>query len=310
MFGKISCSLCAVMCRPVVGYVIRLYDTLIDFIPLKIIFLGRRKRSYQYRQSIRCFSLVLSCLSKKAYKWIRQKFSNRLPSLRTIRSWFSKSNIDNESCFNEQTLITLKSLAEAQKKEGKCFYVSLCFDEMAMRRNIKWIHNRKKFSGLITYGKRDSDNIPVANFVLFLLVTSIELRSSLILGYFLIKSLTKIEKANLLSESIHEIEKTGAHLVSIAFDGLVTNFAAFEHLGASFKLEKFEPYIFDEFKKRISLVLDPPHMLKLVRNCLGDKGHIVDGDNRDISWEYFVRLVQRRSNLATHNMTRQSELPA
>lgn len=96
-----------------------------------------------YNQSVRCFSLVLSFMSKKAYRWIRRKVSNRLPSLRTLRSWFSKSNIDTGVGFNEQTLLTLKSLAEAEQQGGKSLYVSLCFDEMAMRRHIQWIHNTK-----------------------------------------------------------------------------------------------------------------------------------------------------------------------
>lgn len=254
--------------------------------------------------SIRCFSLILNCLSKRAYTWIRKKFSNRLPSVRTLRSWYSKSDIDAKPGFNKQTLITLKSLADAEKEKEKYLYISLCFDEMAMRRHIQWIHNKKIFSGLITRGKRDKDDHLVANYVLFFLVTSLELKHSLILGYFLIKSLSKIEKASLINEAISEINKTGAHLVSIAFDGLMTNLSSFEHLGASFKQDNFKPYFIDEHKKRISLVLDPPHMLKLIRNCLGDKEHIVDSNDRDISWEFFIKLVNRKNELATHKMTR------
>lgn len=254
-----------------------------------------------YKASIRSFSLVLSCMSKRAYRWIRKRFSNRLPSIRTLRSWYSKSDINTVPGFNMQTLITLKSLVEQERAKGKSLYVSLCFDEMAMRRHH---HGRKVFSGMITHGKRDSYDVPVANYVLFFLVTSLEFKCSLILGYFLIKSLNKVEKVSLLSEAMREIDKTGAHLISIAFDGLVTNFSAFEHLGASFKLEHFKPYIINERDKRISLILDPPHMLKLVRNCLADKGPIIDGNNREISWEFFIRLVQMKSALATHKMSR------
>lgn len=154
---------------------------------------------------------------------------------------------------------------------------------MAMRRQVQWNHNNKFFNGLITHGKREGDYFPVANFVLFFLVTLLlEQKSSLILGYFLIKSLDRVEKANLITEAIHEIENTGAHLISISFDGLSTNFSTFNDLGASFTQDDFRPYIIDEHGKRICLVLDPPHMLKLVRNCLGDKGHLSDGNGDDI----------------------------
>lgn len=257
-----------------------------------------------YKTSIRSFSLVLSCLSKRAYKWIRKRFSNRLPTLRTLRSWYSKSDIDSKPGFNKQTLITLKSLAEQEKAKGKIFNVSLCFDEMAMRRHIQWIHDTKIFSGMITHGKKDDDEKPVANCVLVFLITSLEFKCSFLLGYFLIKSLGKIDKASIIKDAIREIDRTGANLITIAFDGLITNFSAFEHLGASFKQETFKPYILDNKNRRISLVLDPPHMLKLVRNCLGDKIHIIDGNDRDISWEFFGRLVERKNELATHKMTR------
>lgn len=257
-----------------------------------------------YKTSIRSFALVLSCLSKRAYKWIRKSFSNRLPGLRTIRSWHSKSDIHTVPGFNKQTLITLKSLVEQEKIKGKCLYVSLCFDEMAMRRHVQWRHNNKVFSGMVTYGRREDDDIPVANYALFFLVTSLAFKFSLTLGYFLIKSLNTVEKASLLTEATCEIQKTGAHLISIAFDGLKTNFSALEHLGASFDQENFKPYIIDEHNNRISLVLDPPHMIKLVRNCLANKGHMVDGNGREISWEFFIRLVQKKNELATHKMNK------
>lgn len=257
-----------------------------------------------YKTSIRSFSLVLSCLSKRAYKWIRKSFSNRLPTLRTLRSWHSKSDIESKPGFNKKTLITLKSLAEQEKAKGKTFYVSLCFDEMAMRRHVQWIHGRKFFSGMIAHGKKDDDEIPVANFVPVFLVSSLELKCSFILGYFLIKSLSKVDKASIIKDAILEIDRTGANLITIAFDGLITNFSAFEHLGAPFNKEAFMPYILDNNNRRISLVLDPPHMLKLVRNCLHDKIHIIDGNDRDISWEFFGRLVERKNVLATHKMNR------
>jgi len=36
----------------------------------------------------------------------------------------------------------------------------------------------------------------------------------------------------------------------------------------------------------VCVFLDPCHMLKLVRNTMGDKKSIVDGDNKFIKWEF------------------------
>lgn len=103
---------------------------------------------------------------------------------------------------------------------------------------------------------------------------------------------------------IDKISETGAFLTSIAFDGLKTNFAACKHFGASFDIENFRPFLTEpKTKRRISIVLDPPHACKLVRNCLAEKENLKDGDGRNISWKYFEDLVKNKSNLVSHRMT-------
>lgn len=76
----------------------------------------------------------MSIKSKNAYTWVRNKFSKRLPTVRTLRRWHSKSNANfsTQSGFNSQTLSTLSSLAQEKKKSGKELYVSLCFDEISI----------------------------------------------------------------------------------------------------------------------------------------------------------------------------------
>lgn len=228
-----------------------------------------------------------------------------MPALRTIQRWHQNSKANFPPGFCKQTLLTLKKLANVERAQNKELYISMCFDEMAIRRHIQWIHNQKRFSGFITYGERDDDEIPVANNAIFFLVTIVKTGHSLILGYFLIKTLNTSEKAELIKMAINEISETGAILTSIAFDGFKTNFSACQHLGASFDVEKFRPFLIDErTNRRISIVLDPPHMLKLVRNCLAAKGHMTDGEGNDIAWIYFEHLVSKESDLVSHRMTR------
>lgn len=249
---------------------------------------------------MRKFASVLSIKSKSAYKWIRNTFSQRLPALRTLRSWHSKSSVNFPPGFNQQTLITLKDLANKEKENGKELYVSMCHDEMAIRKHIQWIHSSKMFSGIVTHSKRIDDDKPIANNAIFFLVTLLESKCSLILGYFLIKSLNTVEKTNLISMAISEINNTGSSVINISFDGLSTNFSACELLGASFNIDNLQPYIINpENEKKIGILLDPPHVLKLVRNCLNDKDHLYDGNNDVISWSHFENLV-----LVSHKMTR------
>lgn len=138
------------------------------------------------------------------------------------------------------------------------------------------------------------------------MVTLVETGQSLVLAYFLIKSLNTLEKSQLIQNAIDEINKTGAILTSIVFDGLPTNFSSCQLLGASFHIDNFKPFLVDpNTNRRICIVLDPPHMLKLVRNCLSAKGQLEDGENNAINWFYFERLLSaQQSKLVSHKMTR------
>lgn len=137
------------------------------------------------------------------------------------------------------------------------------------------------------------------------MITLIESGQSFIFAYYLIKSLNTIEKSGLIKNIIDEINSTGCYLMSIAFDGLSTNFSACEMLGASFDTENFHPFIPNPTNsQRISIILDPPHCLKLVRNCLADRKGLKDGKGNPISWSFYENLLSKKSELVSHKMTK------
>lgn len=254
---------------------------------------------------MRKFAIVLSSKSRSSYKWFRNKFSNRLPSLRTLQHWHRNSSADISSGFSEQSIQVLTKLANQAKDEGRELYVSMCFDEVSIRKHIQWVHGQKYFSGMIKYGQRCDDEIPVANNAIFFLVTLIQTGKTVVLGYFPIKTLNTGEKTKLILDAIGKINSTGAYLLSMAFDGLSTNLSACESMGASFDVSNIRPYIICPANgRKVYIVFDPPHMLKLVRNCLEEKRNLKDGDNNIIDWCFFERLLSTGSNLVSHRMTR------
>lgn len=260
-----------------------------------------------YNPNVRKFALVLGIKSKSAYKWVRKNFSKRLPDVRTLRRWNANinENFSTLSGFNHQAKLMLKKLAQERKAIGKETYLSACYDEVSIRQHLQWIHSLKRFSGLVNYGRRESDEVPIANFAIFFLVTLIESGQSYIFAYFLVKHLNTVEKSEVIKNVIGEINSTGCYLMSIAFDGLATNFSACEMLGASFCIENFRPYILNPTNShRISIILDPPHCLKLVRNCLAQKANIKDGKDSPICWSFFEDLVFKKSELVSHKMTK------
>lgn len=109
----------------------------------------------------------------------------------------------------------------------------------------------------------------------------------------------------MINTVIVEITNTGCYLLNIAFDGLATNFSACTMLGASFDLTDFRPFILNPVNsRRICIVLDPPHCIKLVRNCITDEKILRDDDNNPICWSFFENLISQKSGLVSHKMTK------
>lgn len=80
---------------------------------------------------------------------------------------YSNSNITSKPGFNQQKLETLESIAKNEQVKGKKLYLTMSFDEMAIIRHIQWIHQQKIFSGLIQYGKRDTDDVYLSQTIQF-----------------------------------------------------------------------------------------------------------------------------------------------
>ena len=109
-----------------------------------------------------------------------------------------------------------------------------------------------------------------------------------------------------VKSAIAQINSTGCYLLSITFDGLPTSFSTFTALGAAFNWDDFRPYILNPANSnRICIVLDPPHCIKLIRNCIAAYKNLRrDGNNNPICWSFFERLVLQKSELVSHKMTR------
>lgn len=180
---------------------------------------------------------------KTGYTYMRNKFDKHMPALSTIKAWISASDCDCKPGFFQQTIVSLRNLAKEQANGEipKKLYVSLSFDEIAIRRRVDYNHEQHSFSGLITFGHRDNEKCFIANNAIFFLITCIETGHSLILGYFLIKTLNTQEKYDLLVDAISCINDTNVCLVSIAFDGLPVNFSVCRKMGASFDLDNLKP---------------------------------------------------------------------
>lgn len=274
-------------------------------------FRGRRNDTSdnrKYSSIIRKFAFTLFIHSPKAYKYVRAKFEKTLPSPSTLAKWFAKSNCNGEPGILPEAMKTLESAAKSMNNEGKPFLCALSFDEMAIRRHVQYDHQKKQWYGHIRYGKKNDDgNLPIANNALVFLITSLNSGSSIPIAYYPITSLDAVEKRDLLVIILSALFEIRVKVTNITFDGLKSNLTACGMFGASFDPQNLIPFIHHPVdRSKIYIILDPCHMLKLIRNALRDLGKMVDPARGSIEWKYFEKLEDARVNhrFVTHRLNK------
>lgn len=287
------------------------HDTQDEAKQLMNCFRGRRNDTSdnrQYSPIIRKFAFTLFIHSPKAYRYVRTKFGKTLPSPSTLAKWFAKSDCNGEPGILPEAIKTLSSAAQAMNNEGKPFLCALSFDEIAIRKHVQYDHQKKQWYGYIKYRKKDNNGkLPIANNALVFMVTSLNSGSSIPIAYYPIKSLDAAEKRDLLVNILSELSKIQVKVTNITFDGLSSNLAACEMLEASFDPRNPIPFIRHPVdRSKVYIILDPCHMIKLVRNSLGDLKKIVDPSRGSIEWKYFEKLENARVNhrFVTHRLNK------
>jgi hypothetical protein len=111
-------------------------------------------------------------------------------------------------------------------------------------------------------------------------------------GYFLIDGLSGSERANLVKTCIKKLHDVGVDVVSLTCDGPSCHFAMLKVLGASLDPATLQAYFAHPMdkNKKVHILLDVCHMLKLIRNTLGEGGILIDKDGGRICWDYIVAL--------------------
>lgn len=256
---------------------------------------GRVQKTYS--EEVRSFCLTLHYYSPRAYDYVRTKFQNHLPARCTMRSWYA--SINSAPGFTSEAFEALKLKADEHEKNGKKLYVNLIFDEMAIRQHSQWNPNKNKFDGFIDMGKQatEDQSLSLAKDALVFLVSGASEDFKIPVSYFLTNGLLAEERAALLNEILIRLADIGIVVVSITFDGLSANLAMCKIMGANFEID--DAYIFDPVNgdRKIYIILDPAHMLKLIRNCLGSR-NLIDADGEVIEWKYIELLYETQKNLS------------
>ena len=250
----------------------------------------------QYSAELRSFALTLHFYSPAAYRYVRKVFETCLPHPRTVEKWYF--SVDASPGFTEPVFKALEAKAAASSKPLVC---SLLMDEMAIRQQLDYTG---QFMGYIDMGtETDDDSLPLAKEALVFMIVGLNDAFKVPVGYFLINGLGGKEKANLVEQLIKKLHDIKVTIVSLTFDGAAANFSMCANLGCALtnmNINSVPKFAHPVTKQPIFIFPDPCHMIKLVRNTLGDKKLLKDRDGNMINYTYLKELVKVQNEEGLH----------
>lgn len=151
---------------------------------------------------------------------------------------------------------------------------------MAIRQQL--LFDGKKMIGTTDYGKMLlNEEKGLAKSALFCMATELNGRKSFPIAYILTSGLKAALMAEFVKSCIFALHEAGGNVLSITFDGLRSNFTAMEQLGAKLKIDsdEYAPFLIVQGFKKVHIVPDASHMIKLVRNTLDRVKCLYNEDN-------------------------------
>lgn len=171
------------------------------------------------------------------------------------------------------------------------------------------LFNQKKFNYNFRYvdigSELQSDSEVEAKEAIVFLINSLNNAWKLPIGYFLINGISGVQKSNLVKMCLKILEEAGVTITSLTFDGASANVSMANHLGADLSVNSTCTYFpHPVTKKPIFIFMDPPHMLKLIRNTLGLHKIMFDSNNEPIKWDFIEKLVTIQEKEGLHLATK------
>lgn len=247
----------------------------------------------KYSHALRKFSFRMQFHGSAGYNEMRKFFGNRLPTIRTLQKWLRC--IDSSPGITEAAQDAIREKMREEQQKGEKLHLCLMSDDMAIKKQVVWNAQTKSFDGFSTITnttKKKEKALPVAKEALVFMAVGTNFKIPI--AYFFLDGLEAIDRAILTREVIKAIESTGAIVISLTGDGLAANISVTKLLGADFKADKpFFPSPSDP-TKRIYVIWDIPHMLKLLRKYFGsEKLYYKDSKLR---WDLLVKLAEKQDS--------------
>lgn len=213
--------------------------------------------------------------------------------------WYT--SIDGDPGISESALNILREKAESYfVNNGRQLHLTVLSDEIAIRKQLCYCNETQKFIGFSTVTNSsehnrseddDTSKLKLAKYALVFLVVGPDFK--LPIAYELLNGLEGNDRAALTLRVIKNIEEVGTRVISLSSDALAANITTAESLGVKFGEGNtyFTSPTYPE--QKIYFILDPPHMLKLVRkHFASNKIHY---RNELVNWDLLKILMDKQS---------------
>ena len=233
---------------------------------------GRR-----YSNETKTFALTLYHISEKAYKLVSSLFC--LPSKSSLRKWVSK--MPNTPGLTKTALdVIAKKVATMSNQAKKCI---ISFDEMALKTHLFYQSKTDELVGLEDYGNGTKTNNLATSAIVFMARGLID-NWKQPLAYFLVNESCSSDKVHeKLVEVIDKVEGIGLDVAAVVCD-IGSNF---QKLQREMGVTPEKPW-FIHNRKKIFYIIDPPHIIKAVRNNL--MKHNFHFEDKVASWKDVITL--------------------
>ncbi|GFO42518.1 THAP domain-containing protein 9 [Plakobranchus ocellatus] len=221
-------------------------------------------KTHRYSEAVKEFSVTVHFYSPKAYDYLRGILHLPHPSL--IRQW--AASMDCEPGFLKDVLNKLgQELTDNTDMRDVC----VMFDAMSIKKECVYDGKTGSFAGGVNFAKYMDSKSEMATEALFFMVVGVKGRWKMPFGYFLRKAGGEMQ-GQLVKDAVCLLSEKGFNVIAVTCDGSYANQKIATLLGCSLDVNSLKssfPHP-DDPCKEVFFLFDACHLLKNVRNCIGD----------------------------------------
>jgi DNA transposase THAP9 len=214
-----------------------------------------------------------------------------------MQMWLSK--IDCSPGITVASIRILQEKAMKAAEDQQPLYIAVSMDEMSIRKHVIWDKKRDMFMGYVNFDTYNETDV-VANKVLVFMATGVNQNWKIPVGFFYVSRLDGHSRETLIKMCLAQLAIPNLDIMVLTFDGDRANLKAVESMGASFKIGAIVPDFTNPYtEKKIAVMLDMCHALKLVRNNFFRQEEIFHAGQK-ISLQHIVALESLQSEQNLH----------